>query len=192
MCISGTYTAAESEAAELSSVLSRPCIAVLLWQQQHEGNSQRQMVEAVDIGVVPLLWSENITLFQCVTRYRWTTQNVVTEDKTSVSLSRCSSILYVFIKYLFVIWWQSPQSRSAALEREHRSSSLDRPAVCTLSSLDKPPSAASSSAAATAGVHHNHIHRSDFTQKTKEKVQKAKKKGGGDRKERKDYKEWMH
>lgn len=53
--INVTYAAAESEAAELSSILSRPCVAVLLWQQQDEGHSQRQMVEAVDIGVVPLL-----------------------------------------------------------------------------------------------------------------------------------------
>lgn len=50
-----TYAAAESEAAELSSVLSCPSIAVLLWQQQDKGHSQRQMVEAVDVGVVPLL-----------------------------------------------------------------------------------------------------------------------------------------
>lgn len=55
--ITVTYAAAEGEAAEFSSILSRPCVAVLLWQQQNEGHSQRQMVEAVDIGVVPLLQS---------------------------------------------------------------------------------------------------------------------------------------
>lgn len=49
------YTAAKSKAGELSSILSRPCIAILLWQQQDKGHSQGQMVEAVDVGVVPLL-----------------------------------------------------------------------------------------------------------------------------------------
>ena len=59
-----TYTAAESEPAEFSRVSSRPCIAVLLWQQQDEGHRQRQMVEAVDVGVVPLLqWREYNTSY---------------------------------------------------------------------------------------------------------------------------------
>lgn len=50
-----TYTTAEREAAELGGVPARPCEAVLLGQQQHEGHSQRQVVEAVHVGVVPLL-----------------------------------------------------------------------------------------------------------------------------------------
>lgn len=59
-----TYTAAESEPAEFSRISSRPCVAVLLWQQQDEGHRQRQMVEAVDVGVVPLLqWREYSTSY---------------------------------------------------------------------------------------------------------------------------------
>lgn len=49
------YAAAERKAGELRRVLSRPGVAILLWQQQDEGHSQGQMVEAVDVGVVPLL-----------------------------------------------------------------------------------------------------------------------------------------
>lgn len=60
--INVAYTAAESKAGELRGVLSRPCIAILLWQQQDKGHSQGQMVEAVDVGVVPLLqWPKQST-----------------------------------------------------------------------------------------------------------------------------------
>lgn len=50
-----TYAAAESEAAEFGGVASCSCVAIFLGQQQNEGHGQRQMVEAVDVGVVPLL-----------------------------------------------------------------------------------------------------------------------------------------
>lgn len=55
MVVNVTYAAAERQAGDLCSVFSRPGVAVLLGQQQHEGHGQRQMVEAVDVGVVPLL-----------------------------------------------------------------------------------------------------------------------------------------
>ena len=57
-CDDDTYAAAQREAAELGGVPLRPRVAVLLRQQQDEGHSQRQMVEAVDVGVVPLLKEE--------------------------------------------------------------------------------------------------------------------------------------
>jgi len=50
-----TYAAEEAEEAELGGVPSRPGVAVLLRQQQDEGHGQRQVVEAVHVGVVPLL-----------------------------------------------------------------------------------------------------------------------------------------
>lgn len=50
-----TYAAAEGEAAQLSGAAAGPGVAVLLGEDQDEGHGQREVVEAVDVRVVPLL-----------------------------------------------------------------------------------------------------------------------------------------
>lgn len=57
----GSDAAAERGAVQPGGAAGAPGLLVLLGQQQHEGHGQGAVVEAVHVGVVPLLQRESIS-----------------------------------------------------------------------------------------------------------------------------------